>query len=73
MLYGVSRPAFLHWLHTEQRTERTWTGGGMERITVGVMAVWIILTIGIAAFLGTEFVLQEIHAFIRHRREHRAE
>ena len=37
------------------------------------MAVWIILTIGIAAFLGTEFVLQEIHAFIRHRREHRAE
>jgi hypothetical protein len=41
----------------------------MDRIRFGIGAVWILLTIGATAFLGTEFVIHEIHAFIRHRRD----
>jgi hypothetical protein len=45
----------------------------MDHFTVGVGAVWIFLTIGAAAFLGTEFVLQEVRTLIKQRRDPKAE
>jgi hypothetical protein len=42
-------------------------------MTVGVGAAWMFLTIVAAAFLGSEFVVQEIRVLIRRRRDPEAE
>jgi hypothetical protein len=40
----------------------------MDHFTIGIGAAWLGLTILAAAFLGTEFILHEIHTYIRERR-----
>ena len=40
----------------------------MDHLTIRVGAIWLILTIVAAAFLGTEFIFQEIYSLIKHRR-----
>lgn len=45
----------------------------MDHVKFGIGAVWILLTLGAAALLGTEFILQEIHTYLKHRREREAE
>lgn len=43
------------------------TARGMESLSFGMGVLWIILTIGAAAFLGTDFILDEIRILLRHR------
>jgi len=45
----------------------------MDHFTIRLGAVWLFLTILAAAFLGTEFILHEIHSLIKHRRDPGAE
>jgi hypothetical protein len=40
----------------------------MDPLTIHVSAAWIVVTLLAAAFLGTEFILHEIVALVRHRR-----
>jgi len=41
---------------------------GMDQLTAGIGAAWIVLTLVAATFLGTEFVLHEILTVVRRRR-----
>jgi hypothetical protein len=45
----------------------------MDHMTMGVGDAWILLSIGAALVLGTEFVLHEIHSLLRRRRDPEAE
>ena len=40
----------------------------MDHFTIRLGTAWLVLTILAAAFLGTEFILQEILSLIKHRR-----
>jgi len=40
----------------------------MDHIRFGIGTFWICITVGATVLLGTEFILHEIHAFIRQRR-----
>lgn len=45
----------------------------MESLRFGIGVLWIILTIAAAAFLGTDFILDEIRILRRHRHGSEAE
>ena len=41
----------------------------MDHVRFGIGTVWLVFTIGAAILLGAEFISQEVHAFIKQRRE----
>ncbi len=43
-------------------------GCSMVHLRLGIGTLWIIFTVGAAALLGTDFILQEIRIFLRHKR-----
>lgn len=55
------------------KRHRPESGGHMDHMTIRIGAVWMVVMVLAAAFLGTEFILQEIHSFFEHRRDSEAE
>jgi hypothetical protein len=53
----------------ETDTKRARSGPQMDHLRFGIGTLWLVLTIGAAAFLSTDFILQEIRIIIRQRRE----
>ena len=68
MLYGLrlrSTPT----LALHHKGQRQADRKDMEHLRLSLGTIWIICTLVAAAFLGTDFILHEIRAMIRHYRD----
>ena len=41
----------------------------MDHLRLGLGTVWIVFTVVAAALLGSDFILNEIRAYLRHHRD----